>query len=109
MTDTSDQSHTARERLRARRAELVARMDEVEHELESHNSPDWEDRATEREEDEVLEGLGLSAQAELAQIDAALGRVDAGEYGLCVRCGAAIAPKRLELLPATPFCSACAG
>lgn len=95
-------------RLEARRAELVARMLEAESELESHNNPDWEDRAIERESDEVLEGLGLSAQAELAQIDAALQRLARGDYGVCMQCGADISGERLALLPATPFCRNCA-
>jgi RNA polymerase-binding transcription factor DksA len=69
---------------------------------------DWEDGATEREQDEALEALGHSAEAELRMIDAALARITEGEYGACVTCGADIAPARLDLLPATPFCAACA-
>lgn len=45
----------------------------------------------------------------IAQIDAALKRLEAGTYGECVVCGEAIAPKRLELDPAVPTCVACAG
>jgi DnaK suppressor protein len=44
----------------------------------------------------------------LARIDAALSRVDAGEYGWCARCGEAVGPGRLALDPATPTCVACA-
>ncbi len=44
----------------------------------------------------------------LARIDAALSRMDAGEYGWCARCGEAVAPARLALDPATPACLACA-
>ena len=39
-------------------------------------------------------------------IDAALGRLDAGEYGYCVTCGEAIEANRLALNAATPFCIA---
>ena len=46
---------------------------------------------------------------ELRRIDAALGRIDEGEFGCCVTCGEEIAPKRLELDPTTPVCIACAG
>ena len=62
----------------------------------------------ERESDEVLEDLGLSAQHEMRMIDAALRRVEDGEYGYCVKCGAQIAEERLDVLPATPFCRDCA-
>jgi DnaK suppressor protein len=44
----------------------------------------------------------------LARIEAALARIEAGEYGWCMRCGEAIAPKRLALDPASPTCVACA-
>jgi RNA polymerase-binding transcription factor DksA len=37
-------------------------------------------------------------------LDAALTRLDEGEYGYCVNCGEAIEPERLALDPATPFC-----
>ena len=99
---------TRRAELETRRAELVTRMETVEEELESHADPDWEDMAVERETDEVLEGMGLSAQAEIARIDAALARIAADEYGSCVKCGATISEARLDLVPFTPFCRNCA-
>lgn len=45
---------------------------------------------------------------ELQQINSALQRMEAGEYGYCVRCGEEIAVKRLEFDPATPQCIRCA-
>jgi RNA polymerase-binding transcription factor DksA len=38
----------------------------------------------------------------------ALARVHAGTYGRCERCGAQIDPERLEILPTTSLCAACA-
>ena len=64
--------------------------------------------ATARQGDEVLEALGAHDQEEIRQIDAALARIDAGEYGACVTCGNDISAERLEVLPATPFCKNCA-
>lgn len=95
--------------LETRLAQLGARLTEIGEELDSHQSRDWEELATEREGDEVLEEMGLSAQNEIRMIEAALKRVAEGEYGFCVTCGAEIAPERLDLLPATPFCRDCAG
>ena len=43
-------------------------------------------------------------QREVQLIDAALKRVDVGEYGYCVNCGETIEEQRLSLDPATPFC-----
>jgi DnaK suppressor protein len=46
--------------------------------------------------------------SERAAIDAALARIDAGEYGYCVKCGDDIAAARLEHNPATSTCIQCA-
>ena len=46
---------------------------------------------------------------ELARIEAALERVEEGEYGWCLSCGEPIAEARLELDPAATLCVACAG
>jgi RNA polymerase-binding transcription factor DksA len=48
------------------------------------------------------------ARDQLGQIDEALGRLDAGTYGLCCRCGGPIAPERLAARPAAPACMDCA-
>ncbi|PCC69435.1 transcriptional regulator, TraR/DksA family [Nannocystis exedens] len=45
---------------------------------------------------------------ELQRIDAALLRLERGEYGECVGCGEEIAAARLELDPAATSCIACA-
>ena len=97
-----------RAQLEKRLADLDERLHEIEDELESHNDRDWEEMALQREGDEVLEGMGLSGQAEMRQIKAALQRMDEGEYGACVKCGEEISEERLDLLPFTPFCRKCA-
>ena len=45
---------------------------------------------------------------ELKRIEAALRRLEEGEYGYCVTCGDEIAVERLSLDPATPQCLGCA-
>lgn len=94
--------------LKKRLAELDQRLHGIEAELDTHQSKDWEELAVEREEDEVLEGMGNSGLAEMEQIRAALARIADNSYGYCVTCGEAISPERLDLLPATPFCRNCA-
>jgi DnaK suppressor protein len=47
------------------------------------------------------------ANQQLAQVDAALGRLDDGTFGRCSRCGRDIAPERLEALPWAAHCIAC--
>lgn len=99
---------TRKAQLTSRLADLNARIHQIEDELESHDSKDWEELATEREGDEMLESMGLSAQQEIRMIEAALHRMDEGEFGFCTRCGARISEDRLDVLPFTPFCRACA-
>ena len=45
---------------------------------------------------------------ELTRIDAALARVESGDFGLCVRRDEEIAPRRLEIDPAATLCICCA-
>ncbi len=43
-----------------------------------------------------------------ARIDAALRRIDEGEFGFCQKCGDGIALERLNLDPTVPTCVSCA-
>ena len=43
----------------------------------------------------------------LAQIDAALERIEQGTYGVCARCGQPIDPERLEARPYAAYCITC--
>ena len=45
----------------------------------------------------------------LKQIEAALGRVKDGSYGVCLKCEEEISEKRLKARPESPFCTACQG
>jgi RNA polymerase-binding transcription factor DksA len=94
--------------LERRLAELGARLEAIDEELDSHHNPDWSELAVEREVDEVLEATGGAGLLEIRQIRAALGRIENGTYGDCVNCGAAIAQARLDAIPWTPLCRECA-
>lgn len=48
------------------------------------------------------------AKQQLRLIDAALQRLDNGEYGECQECGEPINPKRLEIDPTALYCIECA-
>ncbi len=45
--------------------------------------------------------------SQLRQVEEALTRIDAGTYGICLRCGGRIAPARLEAVPEAPLCLPC--
>ena len=94
--------------LEKRLVELGARLEAIEEELDSHQNRDWEELATVREGDEVLEATGNAGLTEITQIRAALKRIADGTYGECVRCGDDIAEARLDALPWTPLCRKCA-
>ncbi|MBA2719431.1 MAG: TraR/DksA C4-type zinc finger protein [Chloroflexi bacterium] len=44
---------------------------------------------------------------QLAEVEAAIARLDEGTYGMCVRCGRSIALERLEALPWAAHCIDC--
>lgn len=109
MTDLSPDDLIRRKaQLHTRLGELDSRLHGIEAELLSHQSRDWEELATEREQDEVLTSLGDEGRGELRMILAALDRIKGGEYGYCAKCGNRISDERLDVLPATPFCRTCA-
>ena len=59
---------------------------------------------------QAMAQAGERARArDLQRIDAALRRIEDGEYGYCSDCGEAIAEKRLEADPMASLCVACAG
>jgi len=94
--------------LKARLDELMAHLKKIDSELDEPADKDVEERAVEREGDEVLEVLGQVELQEVRVIEAALKRVEDGEYGICVDCGDTISEERLDILPATPKCQKCA-
>ncbi|MEO0383739.1 MAG: TraR/DksA family transcriptional regulator [Pseudomonadota bacterium] len=99
----------ARKRLKTRLAELDHRLVDIEHDLDEAKPADFEEAASDREGDEMLEELGSVGLVEVRMIEAALKRLDEGTYGACVSCGELISAERLEAVPHTPLCKTCAG
>lgn len=114
MSDwTADELTAVRERLEARLAELAA-----------HGERTRDDRAPVQLDQarvgrlsrmDALQVQAMAAEgqrrreAEARRIAAALARIEADEYGECVRCGEPIPRERLALDPAVPVCIDCAG
>jgi RNA polymerase-binding transcription factor DksA len=104
----------ARERLEEERT----RLDDVRHNFDDLNAESEDESLSElssldqhqadvgtetfnRERDlSILERV----EAELADIEHALRRLDEGTYGLCEACGQPIGDERLEAMPAARFC-----
>jgi len=66
--------------------------------------------ATEDAQQEVRSGMATEVESELAAVDRALRRLGAApdRFGRCERCGDAISPARLDLLPHSTVCQRCA-
>ena len=97
---------TLKEKLEERLNVLQGRVVELEaHLRQSHLQPgrDFEDMATDAEDDEVFQQLDDSGRQELHEIQAALARMDAGTYGLCERTGNRIPLRRLQVIPTARY------
>jgi RNA polymerase-binding protein DksA len=65
------------------------------------------DTATETYDRELDYTLEENSEHVLADIDAALKRIEGGTYGICTNCGEPIAVERLEALPWATLCIDC--
>lgn len=97
-----------RDALETRRSEILSRLAKIDTDLGRSKPADSAERATDAENDEVLEEFGHVGSDELKAIDAALQRMADGTFGICVKCGREISAERLDLIPYTPFCKSCA-
>jgi len=93
--------------LEKRLAELSERAGDIDEELGQRGDDDWAENAKEAEDDEVLEKMGGLAVTEIRQINAALTKIEKGNYGTCSDCQQTIAVKRLEALPYATLCISC--
>jgi len=98
--------------LQRRRRTILETARRAAAELDSLRSaerdPEFEEGARTDHEALTLSRLGEAQRREVQQIDAALARLDAGEYGRCRECGQDIDPRRLAALPHATHCAACA-
>ena len=90
---------------------------EVKDKLKSHIGDGYQEMlATARDEEDQASVSHLAEthltllgpkRMELEAIEEALQRIENGTYGVCEACGHAIEPRRLEVMPETPFCRNC--
>jgi DnaK suppressor protein len=55
------------------------------------------------------EPLSEPVRRELAEIEAALGRIADGRYGTCLSCGGPMGLQRLRAIPEARYCVGCSG
>ena len=97
-----------RAQLEGRLATLLRRVRKIEVDLKQVHDRDSEERATELENDEVLEGLDEMTLEEIRQIRTALRHIEGGAYGMCSTCGRPIGAERLAAVPSATTCVRCA-
>ncbi len=110
---TQDHLQTLRDLLADRAVELRADIhagDQRRQVAVADAGPDVVDRKDEAMQSELSMRSGQQdehARAELRRVEAAHGRLDAGSYGGCADCAAAIPFQRLLVQPAATRCAAC--
>ena len=76
-------------------------------EADAHDVTDFKEMASEESLSVVDEAQAMHAAVELEQLLSAQQRLQDQRYGRCLDCDKAIDLRRLEALPATPYCTAC--
>ena len=107
----SEQWSEQRQVLEGMREELQQRLSAIARDIRHEVNPpeqDSEERAVERENEEVLNALDDSGKEELRAVNRALQKIESGDYGACVSCGADISAERLKAVPYTDHCIKCA-
>ena len=97
-----------RQKLEAQKAELNTRVDKIKADIGRGLDADSKEQAGQLENKDVLDALANEANAEIAEINAALARLEEGNYGICSACGEDIDERRLEALPYAVECISCA-
>ncbi|MFQ5662506.1 MAG: TraR/DksA family transcriptional regulator [Terriglobia bacterium] len=95
--------------LRSQRAALLRRLRDHRQVVLAELEPEDELELASRtlQQDLAVDTLEREKQL-LGEIEAALGRFQTELYGVCAGCGANIPARRLQALPWTRFCLACA-
>lgn len=107
---TTDRFASVREQLLRMRSELLREVSESYatcRELGQDGVADIGDMSANAYSRDVLFNLGETQRRQVRDIDAALERIAQGEYGVCMHCGEAIAPRRLEVRPFSRYCIDC--
>jgi RNA polymerase-binding protein DksA len=101
---------TYRQRLLLQQQQVVQRMfgqEEAMYAMDADRDIERTDRVQEEAAEVTLRALEEQERREMAEILAALARIDVGTYGICAACGEAISPARLEALPMARRCVPC--
>jgi DnaK suppressor protein len=111
MASTSDRIESFRELLESRQRELqqllVNDADTTRPVTLDQQSVGRVSRIDAIQQQQMALANHQQSKALLSQIDVALRRIDAGEFGDCLHCGETIAAARLQVQPWASLCIAC--
>jgi len=108
MALSPEASAAFRDRLLKLKEDFAARVERIHDHARAPLEQDSAEQAAQLGNVAVVSALEAEAKRELAEIDAALRRLDAGTYGVCVSCGEPIGEQRLTVRPASLECLECA-
>lgn len=106
----TDPFASVREQLLKMRKDLLREVSdsyETCRELGQDGVPDIGDMSSTTYSRDVLFNLSETHRQKIRDIEAALDRLDAGEYGICMECGEKISPRRMEVRPFSRYCIDC--
>jgi len=108
--DVTAELQAERDRTRLRLTRLRGDLAQFVESSRDTNADDEHDPegATIAFERAQVDALVRQTARRLADLDAALARAAAGEYGVCERCGQPIDPERLAIRPSARTCVPCA-
>ena len=108
MEMSKQEQDEIREKLLAEKAELTKRVSTIHQHAKDPLDADSAEQAAQIGNLAVVSALESEAVTELAHIDAALQRLESGNYGICISCGEPISARRLLARPASTECLDCA-
>jgi len=108
MQPTQEDLKKISENLRRQKSEFEKRVNRIHEHARNPLDSDSAEQAAQLGNVEVVAALESEAIEELAEIDAALQRIEAGTYGICITCGDFISRQRMEARPASTECVDCA-
>jgi DnaK suppressor protein len=109
---TLEDDEVTRRALEEQRRELSREIEDLGADPSSDDitfeaDPGFSDRSHSTEERSRTLAVLRALRSNLHDVDRALAKLDAGTYGTCERCGAAIGAERLEAIPWAMLCIDC--
>lgn len=108
MSELPFDAAEVRQKLLEAKAEMSKRIDRIHEHARDPLEADSAEQAAQLGNVAVVAALENEAAEEIAEIDAALQRLEDGRYGICITCGDDIGAARLAARPASAECVDCA-